>query len=139
MSEVVFDDKNKKPGDKDLERVLGRNFRLWNQIDEYVKAKFGDTIADWKYYGKNYGWQIKTLLKKRNLFFRIPYQSYFKIVFVFGDKAVNEIKDSNVSRELITAVTEARKYAEGRGLPIDVTNNKYLGDIKKLIEIKIRS
>ena len=82
---------------------------------------------------------MKTFLKKRNLFFLIPYTSYFKIVFIFGDKAVAEIEDSDISKDLKSVVINAKKYAEGRGLPIDVNDDSYLSDIKKLIGIKINN
>jgi len=139
MQEIVFDDKSRMPEEKELEKIIGKNFKQWKQIDEHVKENIGDTTADWKFYGKNYGWQLKTLLKKRNLFFRIPYQSCFKVVFVFGDRAVKVIEKSGISGDLIETLMNAKKYAEGRGLQIDIKNQKYMDDIKKLIQIKIEN
>lgn len=36
-----------------------------------------------------------------------------------------------------SAIVEAKKYTEGRGLSIIVTDKKYLADIKTLIGIKV--
>jgi len=59
------------------------------------------------------------------------------VTFVFGDKAVNSIVDSTISPTLKTALMEAMKYAEGRGLSIKVEDDKYLADIKMLLQIKV--
>lgn len=136
MAEILFNDKTKKPDDKSLNLKLGKNYTYWQEIKNYVKGKIGETTPEWKYYGKNYGWQLKTLFKKRNLFFLIPSTSKFKIIFIFGDKAVEEIKKSKISDELKETVIKAKKYAEGRGLMIEVKSKEYVPDIKKLIEIK---
>ena len=139
MSEVILNDKNKKPGNKILADKIGKNFNYWEDIRKHVKEKYENISEEWKFYGKNYGWQLKIFLKKRNLFFLIPHENFFNIVFVFGNKAVEEIEKSKISNELIDKVVNAKKYAEGRGLLIEVKNKKYIADIKKLMEIKINN
>ncbi|MFC1725293.1 DUF3788 family protein [candidate division KSB1 bacterium] len=139
MSDVVFDDKNLKPDDKTLAEKLGTSYNFRIEIKDHVKEQYDHTTEEWKFYGKKYGWQLKTFLKKRNLFFLIPYLSYFKIVFIFGDKAVGVIENSDISEDLKNVVINAKKYAEGRGLPIDVKDGTYISDIKKLIDIKINN
>ena len=139
MEEIIFNDKNIVPNDSILTEKLGTSYEVLTEIKKYIKEHVGETNEEWKFYGKNYGWQLKTFLKKRNLFFIIPYQSYFKIVFVFGDKAVAEIEKSDVDDQLKNKVINSKKYAEGRGLPINVKDNTYFEDIKKLIQIKINN
>ena len=139
MPETVYDDKNKRPGDKLLAAKIGKNFRYWKDLKKHIKEEYGSTTEEWKFYSKKSGWLLKTLLKKRNLFFFIPYESYFRIVFVFGDKAVKEIEKSEVADKYKSEVMNAKKYAEGRGLAIDVKEGKCITDIKKLIEIKINN
>lgn len=139
MTEIIFNDKNKKPDDTLLAEKIGPSFRHLKEIKEQIREKYGITVEEWKFYGQKYGWQLKTLLKKRNLFFFIPYESFFRVVFVFGDKAVKEIKNSDISNNLKNEVIRAKKYAEGRGLSIEVKDGKYIEDIKKLIDIKINN
>ena len=69
----------------------------------------------------------------------IPGESYYKIVFVFGDKAVKEIEKSDISDKMKSDVVNAKKYVEGRGLSIEVKNRKCIPDIKTLIYIKINN
>ena len=139
MSEVIFNDKNHQPSDEILAERLTDVHKYWIEIKEYVNDMVGPTTEEWKFYGKNYGWQLKTLLKKRNLFFLIPYDSFFKIVLIFGDKAVNEIEKSSISENIKDDIVNAKKYMEGRGIGIDVMDGKNLADIKMLIKIKIQN
>ena len=60
-------------------------------------------------------------------------------MFIFGDKVVKEIEKSNVADKYKSEVMNAKKYAEGRGLVIDVKEGKCITDIKKLIKIKINN
>ena len=139
MTEYVFMEKDKKPAEENLAETLGSTYRFWEEIKEYISESIGATTEEWKFYGAKYGWQLKTFLKKRNLFFLIPYDQYFRIGFVFGDRAVEAIEASGVSETLKDVIRNARKYGEGRGLPIDVKDGAYIQDIKALLEIKVNT
>ncbi|MFQ6084086.1 MAG: DUF3788 domain-containing protein [Candidatus Aminicenantia bacterium] len=137
MSENAFLQKEIVPNDTLVEKKLGLNYQYLKEIRSFIKETLGETTAEWKYYGKKNGWLLKTLYKKRNLFFVNVCDGYFKITFVFGDKAVNAINNEDISQDLKEEVLAARKYAEGRGLTIRVNDDSCLMDIKKLINIKI--
>ena len=68
MSEYVFIDKNKQPDEKSLIEKLEQSFNHWQSIQEYVEESYDNINNEWKFYGKNYGWQLKTFLKKIILF-----------------------------------------------------------------------
>jgi hypothetical protein len=73
------------------------------------------------------------------LFFFIPLKSCFQVSFVFGDRAVAAVEKSGLPNKLITELKDARKYAEGRGLRIDVKSSADVENIKKLMEIKVNN
>ena len=79
---------------------------------------------------------MKTLYKKRNLFFFTAFEGYFRIAFVFGDRAVAEIVSSDLPKAVIEEITNAKKYAEGRGIRIDVKTRRDVESVKKLIAFK---
>jgi hypothetical protein len=58
---------------------------------------------------------------------------------VFDDKTVREVQSSDLSELIKTELKNARKYAEGRGLRIDVKSAKDVKNIHKLVEIKIKN
>ena len=96
-------------------------------------------IEQWKFYSTKYGWTLKTLLKKRNLFFFTHLDGYFRIGFVFGDKAVAVIENSDFPGDIINELKNARKYAEGKWIAIEVKNQGDVENVKKLIDIKINN
>ena len=137
MPEFLFLDKNVKPDEEALSEVLGKTYDYWLEIKNHINKTYGETIEEWKFYSKESGWTLKTLLEKRNLFFFKPYKKYFSITFVFGDKAVAAIEKTVINEEIKESLRIAKKYAEGRGLNLNVKSKKYLPDIKKLIAIKL--
>ncbi len=137
MSANVFIDKLAKPDDQALVRALGKTYPLWAEIEKHVATAHGESTEEWKYYGPKSGWTLKTLHKKRNLFFFTPCQGYFRIAFVFGDRAVAEILTSDLPKAMIEEVKNAKKYAEGRGLRVEVKTHRDVESVKKLIAIKV--
>jgi hypothetical protein len=112
---------------------------LWKEIKKHLKAEYGELIEDWKFYGQKSGWILKTLRKKRNLFFLVPSEGSFRLSFVFGDKAVAAAEQSDLPKDIITTLKNARKYAEGRGLQIEFKRQADVENIQKLVEIKVNN
>ena len=139
MAASIFDDKEKKPTPQKLARALGESNGLWKEIKKHLKAEYGELTDHWKYYGKNYGWMLKTLRKKRNLFFFVPLEGAFNVSFVFGDKAVAAAERSDLPKDLVKTLKNARKYAEGRGLKIEVKSLTDVENVKRLVEIKVNN
>jgi len=137
MSANVFIDKLAKPDDQALVRALGKTYPLWAEIEKHIATTLGKSVEEWKYYGLKSGWTMKTLYKKRNLFFFTACKGYFRIAFVFGDRAVAEIVTSDLPKAMIEELTNAKKYAEGRGIRIDVKTRRDVESVKKLIAIKL--
>ena len=139
MPEYIFLDKSKQPQEKELKQILGPSFFLWQDIKEFIKNEIGETSEEWKFYMIKTGWQLKTLLKKRNMFFFTPFENCFRITFVFGDKAVAEVQKSDLPKNLVDELVSAKKYMEGRGLSLDVKSDNDVEIIKKLLLIKVNN
>lgn len=139
MSENVFLEKEVVPNEKLIEKKLGSSYSQLKKIRKFVKEMVNEPVEEWKYYGKNSGWVLKTLFRRRNLFGIMMCEKFFKVGFIFGDKAVKVIKEEDISPILKDELQSARKYVEGRGLRVTVKDSKYLLDIQRLIEIKINN
>lgn len=139
MAEIVFDDKAKIPEENELLDAFGPAAKYWKELKKHLKEEYGPVIEEWKFYSKKSGWTLKILKKKRNLFFFTPAKGFFKIAFVFGDKAVAVVEKSDLPEEIITTLKNARKYMEGRGLQIEVNGTEDIENVKKLVEIKINN
>ena len=135
----MFLDKSCKPNDKMLSEVLGRSYKYWKQIQSVLNHQYGEVAPEWKYYGPKSGWTFKMMLKKRNLFFLDPCDKYFRIAFVFGDKAVKAIEESDLRPDLIEEVKGAKRHPEGRGLRIEFRRREQIEDVVRLTTIKVNN
>ena len=94
-------------------------------------------MEEWNFPGKKYGWSYRIKDKKRAIIYLLPREGFFKVAFVFGQKATNSILAENISDTIKTELNNARVYAEGRGIQIEIREHSNLRDVKKLIEIKL--
>ncbi len=137
MALSVFEKKTKMPDDADLSQALGDLFFIWKNIREFVLANAPDISEEWNYSGKSLGWGFRLRNPKKVIVYLIPSEGYFKIGFVFGPAATEEVMRSTVSDEIKTIIDSAVVYAEGRGFRIDVKDESMLEDLFKLIRIKL--
>ncbi len=135
----IFMDKNSIPDNKELESGLNSTHKIWKQIIKMVLNKYPNGIQEWNYPGKKYGWSYRIKDKKRAIIYLLPREKYFKVAFVFGDKALRKILESDISKSIKEDLLNARKYAEGRGVSIDIIDNGLMGDIEKLVDIKLNT
>jgi hypothetical protein len=133
----IFMVKEKEPTINELEVALGSTYSFWQKIVVKVYSFYPDGKPEWNFPGKNYGWSFRIKDKRRAILYLLPRKGYFKAAFIFGDKAVAHIMQTNISEKIKTALQEARKYAEGRGVQIDINSAEDMTDIPQLIEIKL--
>jgi hypothetical protein len=137
MDHSIFMDKASTPSGKELKRVLGNKYELWMEIRAYVLQKYPDGKEEWNFPGKNYGWSFRIKDKKRAIIYFLPRREEFLTAFVFGGKAFEAIKESEISPKIVSDLESARVYAEGRGVRIPVPDRSTLKDIFRLIDIKL--
>ena len=137
MTDIIFNDKNNMPDQEQVIKALGKSAQFWIELEKHVKETVGETTREYKYYSAKSGWILKTLYKKRNLFFMRPMDGTFQTSFVFGDRAVEKVLASDLPTQIKDDLAYAKKYAEGRGISFLVDNSSTLENIKKLLAIKL--
>jgi len=137
MDKSLFTDKKSVPTDTDLVEPLGELYDLWQSLKLYVHLKYPAAVDEWNYPGDKYGWSFRIKDKKRAILYLLPRENYFKVAFVFGQKATDTIMSSQVSKAIKAELEAARAYAEGRGISIEVKNEEIINDIKQLVDIKL--
>ncbi|MBI9063693.1 MAG: DUF3788 domain-containing protein, partial [Marinilabiliaceae bacterium] len=126
----IFTDKAIEPASQDLVNRLASSYALWQHIYDFVFRQYPKCIAEWNYPGKKYGWSFRIKDKKRAIIYLLPREGYFKVAFVFGQKATDAIMESDISDSIKAELAQARKYAEGRGINFDIRNEDVLGDVE---------
>jgi len=136
-TDPIFIDKSSPPSESMLREALGFSNACLDELQIFLTEKLGEIKPDWKLYSPKYGWTLKILHKKRNLCFISPQKNYFRLSFVFGDKAVAEIEKSTIPKADIERLVNARKYMEGRGILFEIHDDSEIETLKKLFEYKI--
>ena len=137
MEHSIFMDKDNSPSVEDLKQALGSSYKLWMEIRNGVFEKYPGGKEEWNFPGKKYGWSFRIKDKKRAIIYFLPRREEFLVAFVFGGKAFEAIKKSEVSSRIVSDLESAKVYAEGRGVRIPVPDHSALKDIFTLIDIKL--
>ncbi len=137
MALSAFEDKAHPPTEEDLKVVLGKAHSLWLKLQKYVESKFAPISSEWGYSGKAYGWGLRLKSEKRAVLYMTPCRGYFLASFALGEKAVAAAHVSKLSSQLIDLIDRAPKYAEGRGVRLEVRSAADLRQIELLAAIKM--
>lgn len=133
----IFADKNSEPNIQDLKKALGKTFLIWKNIEDFLMTTKPDAMAVWHFSSTKFGWSYRIKDNKRVLLYLLPRDNFFKAAFVFSQKATEQILLSEISEEIKTDLRNAKAYAEGRGIRIEIKDASKTNDIKNLITIKI--
>jgi len=137
MSASIYTEKLVEPDDKMLTYDLAETKSYLDKIAGFIENEYGDFKPEWKFYNQKSGWILKMFSKKRNVLFIVPCDKYFRVAFTLGDKASDLIFNSKLTDSIKKDLLEAKKYAEGRTIQIEVKTENDLYNILKLIEIKL--
>ncbi len=135
----AFMEKSVMPDNAMLKEALGPAYKHWEEIRTKLEKDYGPLKDEWKFYSAKWGWSMKLMMKKRNLFFFGPREKYFLVGFVFGDKAVAAVEESALPKEMIEELKNAKKYMEGRVLQFDVKTKEDVKHVLELVRVKVEN
>jgi hypothetical protein len=133
----IFTNKAALPSNEELKNALGLQYKHWQVLADYCIELYPDAKSAWHYSGDKYGWSYRISDNKRVILYLLPRDNFFKVAFVFGQKATDEILKSKIAENVKKEILAAKVYAEGRGIRLDIKNSAMIEDIKNLIYHKI--
>jgi len=134
----AFIGKKEQPTDADLTAALGDAKPVWDRLVSTLMADCPELVPEWKFYSLKMGWSFRLQLKKRNIVHFGPCIGSFLVMFIFGDKAFNAVREAALPERIRELVANAPKYPEGTGIRIQVTDRDIPG-IRKLARIKLEN
>ena len=137
MALSAFDDKNLEPGPEAVAAVLGPAAELWEKFISELETRFEPLALDWIFSGKKWGWSLRLKQKKRAVVYLTPAEGFFRAGFALGQKAVDAAFESALPRTVLDTIESAPKYAEGRGIRLEVHTRKDVDGVLLLAEIKM--
>lgn len=133
----IFTDKAITPTEAQLKTALGETYVHWQTLANYTLSLHAEAKTVWHYSGEKFGWSFRINDAKRVLIYLLPRDQFFKVAFVFGQKATDTVLKSDIADSIKNELMAAKPYAEGRGIRIPINNESQINDIKQLITIKI--
>lgn len=137
MASNAFIGKPKKPTRKDLTISLGPAQTLWDQLLTTLADHLGVDDQEWNCYSVKAGWALKVKRGERTILYLSPRNDYFLASFALGDKAVTAALASRLPANALKLIGEAKRYAEGTAVRIEVKSASDLRVIMKLAELKL--
>ncbi|MBI2926851.1 MAG: DUF3788 domain-containing protein [Verrucomicrobia bacterium] len=133
----TFIDKPDPPTEADLAAVLGPTKALWDQLQVDLATEIKVDVQEWKSYSRKAGWALRLRHGKRAIVYLSPSRGGFTAAFALGDKAVQAARESGLPARVLKIIDEARRYAEGTAVRIDVKQPKDVEVVKRLAAIKL--
>jgi hypothetical protein len=137
MALSAFDDRSAPPRKAALAEMLGRSATHWDALCIRLGDEFEPLTGEWSFSGRKWGWSFRLKHKKRTIVYMTPCRRFFLAGFALGEKAVKAARESAVPAPILAAIEAAPKYAEGRGVRIEVRNKKTLAGVVKLALVKM--
>jgi hypothetical protein len=137
MALSAFDDKSNPPRDNDLAAMLGSAFVFWNELKRLITSRFSPLSEEWGFTSKKTGWGLRLKGEKRTVLYMTPCEGYFIASFALGEKAVKAARESDLPVSILQVIDGAKKYAEGRGVRLEVRSAEDVRNVEKLAVIKM--
>jgi Protein of unknown function (DUF3788) len=136
LATSIFDVKTQIPSDDNITEALGSAKELWDTLKTHICENYKGTKNEWKFYSKKSGWTLIFKKKGRTLLYFIPCKDYFKVFFVFGENAINAVKNALLPEQIMKHIFEAATYVEGTSFDVEVKNEQDLESVYILLKIK---
>ena len=124
------------PSPAALAAALGDSAPLWRQLVDELTSDFPGLREEWKPSKLEFGSLCLLKLKERTLLYLIPRSGDFEVSIVLGERAVALALAGDLPADLQRQLSEARQYAEGRGIRFPVTTATRIAPIRKLVAYK---
>jgi Protein of unknown function (DUF3788) len=130
--------KSNFPTDSELKAVLDSADVLWFGIIRAVEQMAGPLERQWKPSKAGFGRMCLLQHKHRTLLYLTPDKGQVWIAVVLGERASGLAMASSLPAAIKKLFSEAKPYAEGRGIRFAVNSVSDIPMIVKLVEIKTR-
>ena len=128
--------KVKPPTVPELRAVLGSTDVLWSDIVNAVEDVASPLDTEWKPSKTEFGRLCLLQHKKKTLLYLTPEKETVRVAIVLGERAYGLAMASSLPAAIKKMLSEARPYAEGRGIRFAVSSPSDVSTVKKLVEIK---
>lgn len=135
-SQNAFAGQTKRPTQEALKSALGGTYSIWEQLVSDLQQELQLEGKAWHSSSVKYGWALRLQKKKRNIVYLGPRAGSFIAAFALSDKAVAVARKGELPGHVTKMLAEARRYAEGTAIRIEVRGPEDVKAVKILARIK---
>jgi hypothetical protein len=136
MALSEFTDKSKQPDDTALRGALGKSHAAWTRLIELVEARIGPVAQVWGFTSASTGWGLRLKRGDRIIVYMTPRSGSFLVSLALGEKAAQAALASALPAPVLAAIEKAPRYAEGRGVRMEVRLVREAAPLALLAQIK---
>jgi|SRR5579859_2925852 len=137
MLQNAFAGRATQPTNKAVAAALGKSYELWRRLTDELKREQQLDHAQWHTSSVTLGWSLRLQSNGRNILYLGPRAGFFVAAFILGDRAVAAARHSKLPRSVLKVIAQAKRYAEGTAVRIEVRKPEDLETVKALSRIKI--
>lgn len=125
------------PNDEQLAMALGPAKKAWDQVIAEVGSGYGVSAHEWNSYSRKAGWSLRLKQGDRIIVYLSPSKSAFTASFALGEKALAAAYASKLPAGVLKVIREAKKYAEGTAVRLEIHRVSEVAAVCKLAAAKI--
>ncbi len=137
MALSAFGDKAAPPQADALAATLGPAYPWWNELREQLASVCTPFSEYWGYTSKTTGWGLRVKHGERVIVYLTPRKGQFLASLALGERAVQAAHASDLPDSVLALIDNARRYAEGRAVHLEVRDASDIERIRTLAAIKI--
>ena len=135
----VFAGKPVQPTEPELAAALGPAKSIWDRLLAELAQKCGLVTREWNSYSHKAGWSLRLKDGDRNIVYLSPGPGCFMASFALGDKAVRAARESKLPKTVLDLIENAKRYAEGTAVRLEVRVPGDIAAITRLAAIKLEN
>jgi hypothetical protein len=137
MALRAFADKGRRPEAAELAAVLADSAPLWSRLVTHLGESYPPITEEWAFAGAKYGWSLRIKRKDRVVLYLTPQDGSLLAGVVLGEKAVAAALGRGLSARAAALVEAAPRYAEGRGIRVEVAAEDDAAVVEELVAAKM--
>ena len=102
-----------------------------------MAARFAPIEEVWGFSSKSAGWGLRLKQRERTILYMTPRADHFLASFALGEKAVKIAQESKLPRTVLNVIDSAPRYAEGRGVRLEIRKARDLSFVETLAAAKM--
>lgn len=124
------------PKAEKMSAVLGAAKPLWDRLLSELTGELALT-REWGSSSPKLGWSLRLKRGDRIIVYLAPHHGGFQASFALGQKAIQSAIASGLPAQVVRTIREARKYAEGTAVRLEVKAASDVDVVKTLARAKL--